>query len=274
MTRVLATLLALALALVTEATRAERAPPRPVRMRVAFADATFVGKVTSLADKDIPADLAKGDGLMIRLASVVVTSRLTGGVGKNIEVGIIASRRFAASAVAKGDELLFFAHRHPTRKNTWIVYPYDGYIAMGPGGKAVVDEARSAAALIVDPMKALKSKDGGHRAAAAALLVHRYRTAPPFGPKTEAVPAAESKLILQALADGDWKSTPFWGAANPRTAFPLLALTDKDGWKPPSELEKFHEAARKWLRDNAGKYKMTRYARGDGPSEEPPPSSK
>ena len=58
---------------------------------------------------------------------------------------------------------------------------------------------------------------------------------PAFGGETEqvAIPADESKLILKALAEGNWQVARFGGATNPFMAFNQLGLTEKDGWVQP-----------------------------------------
>ena len=76
--------------------------------------------------------------------------------------------------------------------------------------------------------------------------------------KTEAVPAEESRLILRALADADWSGRAF-APLSPQGVFLRLGLTEKDGWKPPADLRNFPAAAQKWLKENAGKYRVRRY---------------
>jgi len=54
-----------------------------------------------------------------------------------------------------------------------------------------------------------------------------------------------------------------------------LGLTPADGWTQPRNFAEIQEAAKKWLKENAGKYKMKRYVRDEGgPSEEPGASPK
>ncbi len=249
------------------------AEPPPVALRVAQADAVFVGKVTEVDTK--PKGLT-GDGRDLHLATLVVSADLQGRVGKNIEVAYYpeGGRRFGfgGPAPAKGDEVLFFARRHPTRKNTYVAEMFEATInARDNGGfKGQVAEAKAAAALLSDPMKGLKAKDAADRAFAAVLLVTRYKTAA-SGAKTETVPAAESKLILEALADADWKGGGRGGyQMHPQNVFHQLGMTAADGWTPPKNFATFQDDAKKWLRENAGKFKLTRFVRPDtGTSAEP-----
>src|SRR5262245_29107475 len=84
-------------------------------------------------------------------------------------------------------------------------------------------------------MKGLKSNKAEVRGETAALVVMKYRSYPAFGGETEqvAIPAEESKLILKALAEGDWKPGRFNATPNALTAFGYLGLTEKDGWIQP-----------------------------------------
>jgi hypothetical protein len=57
---------------------------------------------------------------------------------------------------------------------------------------------------------------------------------------------------------------------SPQTAFSWLRLTAADGWSSPRDYAELARNAKAWLKDNAGKHKMTRYVREKvGPSEEP-----
>ncbi len=245
---------------------ARRIAPPPIAVRVAQADATFVGKVTGFGPKMIPAGLEKGDEREMQVAEVVVSAALLGGVPKNVEVGFFpGGGRIPGTTLAKDSEAIFFVRKHPTRKNTYVAEMYFSASSEkdNPEFKTQVAEAKKAAAALADPMKALKSKDAAERQLAASLLVTRYKT-PASGaePKTEAVPAAESKLILEALADADWDAAPPGGyQLAARGIFARLGATAADGWTAPKDFTKFAEEARKWLKDNAGKFKMTRYAR-------------
>lgn len=66
-------------------------------------------------------------------------------------------------------------------------------------------------------------------------MIGKYRSGVPFGGPTEQVSigAEESKLILKALLDGEWKLDRFDTLANPFGASYQLGLTNKDGWAEP-----------------------------------------
>src|SRR5262249_47447594 len=112
------------------------------------------------------------------------------------------------------------------------------------------------------PNDGLKSKEAEERLTTAALLVTRYRTNRNPEAKTEEVPAEQSKLILEVLASADWapKNNPRqFGQPNPQQIFFQLGITDKDGWKQPQDFTKLADEAKKWCKDNAGKYRIKRF---------------
>jgi hypothetical protein len=91
-------------------------------------------------------------------------------------------------------------------------------------------------AVLAEPMKGLKSDKLETRVETAVALMQKYRSYPDYGGEVDqvAIDKEESKLILKAIADADWKQVrPAPGAANAMNAFYMLGLTDKDGWVPP-----------------------------------------
>src|SRR5262249_14509632 len=79
--------------------------------------------------------------------------------------------------------------------------------------------------------------------------------------ETVKVPADESKLILKALAEGDWKKYEP-DTINGMQAFYQLGLTDKDGWKQPQPKpgadfqDSMKEKVVKWLERPGKEYQM------------------
>jgi hypothetical protein len=98
-----------------------------------------------------------------------------------------------------------------------------------------------------------------------ALLITRYRTPMPGSTAaTEKVPLQESKLILENLAEVDWKSANegrMGFAMTPQSLFFRLELQPSDGWKQPTDFAKVPEAAKEWLKANAGKYQLKAFPR-------------
>lgn len=250
------------------------AAPPPMPLRVAASEIVFVGKVGELGAKMVPAELEKGDTRQMQVATVEVKEALLGKVaGRKVRVGYFPRLgRRPGLAINKDDEAIFFVRQHPTKKDTYVAEMY--YSALGkkdnPRYGMELEQARSAANAIKNPSKALLGRLRSEREAAAALLVVRYRT-PTASGKMEAVPAAESKAILQTLAEADWAAGGrVYNPLSARMAFARLGLTAKDGWAPPTAPEKFPEEAKKWLKENAGKYKLLRYARDEGKKAEEP----
>jgi hypothetical protein len=100
--------------------------------------------------------------------------------------------------------------------------------------KAQSEKVVQAAAALADPMKALKAAKAEDRYLAAAALLAKYRSYPEDGRETEFVKVAadESKLILKAIADADWKKEDADGM-NPIQTFFQLGLNPASGWTPP-----------------------------------------
>src|SRR6202011_3519418 len=116
--------------------------------------------------------------------------------------------------------------------------------------------------LLNDSAAGLISKEAKDRTQTAVLLVARDRGRGLFNPnkKQELIDAKESKLILEALADADWgKGEESIDQLTPANAFYLLRLTDKDGWFAPRDVNQFPAAAKKWLKDNADKYRIQKF---------------
>jgi hypothetical protein len=124
-----------------------------------------------------------------------------------------------------------------------------------------VELAKRMAKRLEDPMAGLKSADAKERLLTAGMLLGRYRLSTNGAGKQVPIDAAESKLILEILAASDWNTAPeLMPTGAPRTLFLQLGLEAKDGWQQPGDLRELPVAARKWLRDNAGTYRIKRFA--------------
>jgi hypothetical protein len=116
-----------------------------------------------------------------------------------------------------------------------------------------------------NPQAALKSKDADERLMAAAILIEKYRTfRGPGAPKQEPIDAAESKLIVLAIANADWKAPVNFGGfrPNPAQLFGRLGIGPNDGFKVAPGTD-YQVQAQNWLRDNAEKYRVQRFTSGD-----------
>lgn len=262
--------------------------PSPISQRVARADAVVLGKVTSIAEKTEKAEMFKGDERPMKVATVAVEEAVSGKKRKTVKVAffplppppppgggirIIRGGRGTVQ-LTKGQEAMFFLTKHPTTKDLYVVQQYFDVVTKtaDPSFAAQRDEAKKYAQVLKEAKSALASKDAKLSPEGAMMLVARYRGAPAGGTKTEAVPADESKKILLALAGADWKPpTGRFGVATPMNTFYLLGLQPKDGWIAPKDGTQFPAEAKKWLKANAGKYKMTRYVRESDVKDETEP---
>ena len=61
-------------------------------------------------------------------------------------------------------------------------------------------------------------------------------------------------MVYDTLFGTDEKSR-----VQPQMVFFRLQLTEKDGWKPPQDFQQQAEEAKKWLKDNADKYRIPRF---------------
>lgn len=121
-----------------------------------------------------------------------------------------------------------------------------------------------------DPTAALRADKAPDRRFAAVALLARYRAVRPlFGTTTqvdEPIPADESKLILNVLAEMKWNDPPLdpAGVISLPSAFQMLGLSEKDGWRPPQP--KANEdpnvatgkAVAEWLKNHSATYRIQR----------------
>ena len=149
----------------------------------------------------------------------------------------------------EGEEYLFFLLKHPG--GPYYVGPYyrDVDIVRGLGApitptkeidKAMgidqtIEQVKKITAILANPLAGLKSDKAEVRAQAAVVLVMKFRSRPYFAQQVDEVPidAEMSRLILQALAEADWreKANVDLDVAN---AVDALELGPRDGWKHSS----------------------------------------
>jgi hypothetical protein len=261
------------------------APPAP-GMRVAQSSTIVVGKIESIEEKTVKAPRFPGDKekAEYQVAVIKISDPILGAKGlTHVRVGFLPVqmggpggpgrpiRGLPPVNLTKDQEVLIFLSPH-----------FDANFMVASSGADVIDkkantnfdkevaEAKKLVKLLAAPKDGLTSKDAEERLLAAALLISQYRTQKPSSgqPKTEAVDAEISKLILNVLADADWKSTVAALRTNPQNMFSQLGINEKDGWTPPMtevmgrkqiDYQKMPEAMKKWCKDNAEKYKIQRF---------------
>jgi hypothetical protein len=249
--------------------------PSPIPVRAALADMVVTGKVAKIEDKTVSAPAFPGvkDSVEYQIAVVKIDDALLNAKGlKEVRVGFavqkqggIAPRGYKPASLSEGEEVILFLTKHfdadfYTMPQTFSVIKK----ANNANFEKELEETKKAAKLLADPMASLKAKDASDRYLVAAMLIERYCTAKQSAnpPRQEAIDAAESKLILEALHDGDW-SPPPPGAGNgwqltPLSTFLRLGLSKDDNWAPPAKVS-IHDSAKTWLKENADVYRIKRF---------------
>lgn len=256
------------------------AMPPPGPQRVALADAVLVGRVTALEDKDVEVDIpGTKQKTKYRIAIVTVAEDIRNAKDmKTIRVGFFPPPDGQPNQPIRpirpglpqrielkvGQEGLFYLTKHGKESFYLVPNYYDVTAKEAPNFKKDHEEAKVYAKLLADPMAGLKSKDAKERLMMASLLIAQYRT-PRSGAKLEAINAEESKLILTALADADWKQPIGRDQTHPMNLFNQLGVTAKDGFQRPTKIktqDDYANAIRAWLKENAEKFRIQRYVGG------------
>jgi hypothetical protein len=252
--------------------------PHPIE-RAFRAPVVVVGKVTSI-EKDT-VDAAPYPGLpkvAHKVAVVKIETNLAGAAGlTHLKVGFVPPakpdpkakrdpRERPAPDLKEGQEMLFFLTKHAdgafyAMPN--MLFPVD---AKAADYKAQVEAVTKALAAAADPAKALAAEKAEDRFHAALALVTKYRLFE--GTRdVEAVPIAadENRLILKALAEGDWSFDPRGVRLNGFIAVYRLGLSEADGWKAPGgkQGEEYHETMRKafvaWVNGPGKEFRIKKF---------------
>jgi hypothetical protein len=165
-----------------------------------------------------------------------------------------------------GQDGLFSVNKHP-KENFYLSPNFQNFVTRdnNPNFDTSVKTAKQLSKVMADPVASMKSEDKQDRYAAAAILIGKYRTVdnPTGRPmKQEPIDAAESKLILKALAEGDWTPNRFGTPIPPPyELFNQLGINQQDGYNPINirTQPQIFEAMQKWLEDNNGKYRIKKW---------------
>jgi len=244
--------------------------------RVATADAVVVGKVTGIEEKAVSAESFPGakDKAEFHIAIVKVQDAVLGTKDlTHVKIGfikppqgkpIIRPGGYRPPQPMVDQEGCFFLTKHPT-ETFYLLQGFNSIINKTGNDNFAkeMERVKECAKLMADPKAGLKAKDADSRALTAAMLVLRY-TMPQAGQtKREDIGAEESKQILTALAGGDWTKTYSLTELPPSYAFGRLTHTEKDGWNwkpaPGDQPTAYQDAAKAWLKDNAGTYRIQRF---------------
>ena len=246
--------------------------PPGLPQRLAWADCVVVGKVESIEEKTVKAPRGRGvkEEVEFQIAVVKIDDAIAGAKGlTHIRVGFIPPesttyRRGPYQSLTKGKEVCFFLSPHGSA-NFHVLPDYFDLVDRKDNTNfdKEVAEVKRCAKLLADPAAGLASEKADERFLTAAMLLTRYRVQRPYGPhrdKTELLDAKESRRLLEILAEADWtnRNQPA-NLMTPTYLFSSLGLTENDGWKPPDDLRKVPDAAKKWLKENAGTYRIQRF---------------
>jgi hypothetical protein len=245
--------------------------PPPLPQRVAWADCVILGTVEKIEDKTVKAPLGPRDEeeVEFQIAVIKIDAALVGAKGlTHIRVGFIPPNRTGfgrgpSEPLTKGQEACFFLSPHGVVNFHIIPDRFDLLEKDNANFEEEVAEVKRCAKLFDDPAAGLASKKADERYLTAAMLLTRYRVERPNSPrsmKTVPVDIKESGRLLEILAEGDWSNKNPFGLLAPRYLFGSLGLTENDGWKQPQDFKQYPDAAKKWLKENAGKYKIQRFA--------------
>jgi hypothetical protein len=246
-------------------------PPRPsIPHRVALAETIVVGKVTRIEGQSVM--LAETPGAKEKkecfIAIVHIKETIKGADGlTDIKVA------FPVQDNRVGPYKFFPLFRlHEDQTACLFLKPHHaGECLIAVSEFACIDQmehdfendrkwAHQCAKLLADPEKGLRSKDADQRFLTAAMLIIQYRTqlaASKGHAKQVPIDATQSRLILQVLAEVNWKKPiedvgeEMW----PQNLFSRLSLTGNDGWNQSLK----PEAAKKWLLENSGKHRIKKF---------------
>lgn len=273
------------------------AVPRPGPDRLTGADVVLLGRVVGFEPQDVEATPAKNipQKVIYRIAIVQVTEAIRGlkKGEKQIRVAFPAPQVNAPGAgvpmiqplpvrrpgfrpgfggtmqLQMGQEGLFMIAKHHEGK--FFLSPNYGQFVQRQNNANFDNEVktvRKLATFLDNPKAALKAKDAEDRFLAATMLVSQYRTARAFPIEQVPIDAEESKLILLALADGNWNmNRPMGGMTpNPFQVFYQLGVTPQDGWKQPNarNQQEIADAMKTWLKENASKFRIKKMVQGEG----------
>ncbi|MCI0464071.1 MAG: hypothetical protein L0Z62_44630 [Gemmataceae bacterium] len=235
--------------------------PSPLA-RFLAADCVVAGRVVGFEDQNInvlPFPTAQKDE-EYKVAIVRVLHALKGAEGQeHVRVGTTRHQQ-----LRNGQEVLLFLAEHFEEPFYLMRQEYE-YAITGEGNNAFagqVAQYRRWSRLWNDPVAGLKSASDEDRLHTAALLMTHLRTFRPQAHHADRrlapIDARLSKLILEAMANSDWSKGGADFRTSPRQVFSMVRATAKDGWNPQGlkNQQEIETAARRWLRDNAGTFRI------------------
>ena len=239
-------------------------PKESLAQKVAVADCVVLGKITAIQDKPAP---GKGEmrGWDFTIVEVEVKESLYGAKDKKqVGFGFPNIDKQGAKPAKPGltvGQVGYFCGLRDGTNDFYIVPAGCSGAEKEPGFEKDLTAVRRLSGLLEAPEEGLKSTDVEDRLLTASMLVLRNCYAPwRRGSVGTAKPidAEQSKRILRALAEGDWKKN----RQEVRHAVAALQLAVKFGAPPlkdfpvEKEEEQWTAAAKEWLKQNAETYRI------------------
>jgi hypothetical protein len=237
------------LILLSSPVHARRIAIPPLPDRLAKSAAIVVGKVTSIETKTVKTPQGE---MAVAVFKVEAGSGDTRGL-THIKVA------FQSQQLMNGEEYCLMLSKGKDQDHYTVPQFWDRIGKRDGNYEAQAAIVKKAITFLEDPKKGFQSKDAGDRLLTAALLLGKYRPWGQGSQKQEAIDAAESKMILEALAEADWQKFDALTQLNGQQLFARLGLTAADGWTPPMNFQQMGPAAKEWLKANAGKYRVKRF---------------
>ena len=265
----------MALALLSAAGQAKRLMPIPpsIPNRVAIAETIVLGKVEQIEGQSVemsesPDEKEKKEYFV---AMVHIEAAVKGAEGlTDLKVAFPALPANSKDLPNGGDdyrlqleidqEVCLFLKPHHSGKFLVGACYYPSFDKKDTNFEKNWKWTQQCANLLANPEKGLQAKESDERFITAAMLILQYRTSqfiPKADAKEEPIPAKQSRLILQALAEANWEKPmeDLGYEMRPESLFSRLNLTPKDGWNQAVT----SDAAKKWLKENAERYRIKRF---------------
>ena len=240
------------------------------------AEVAVVGTVTAIEKDTVIAENDRGYKVAHRIAVLKVETVLLGAnVPKRLGIAFVPDADpkvfvrppgrggYHPVNLAVGHAGVFFLAKDASGEYYTINPAISPLDATANSYKADAELAEKAAAVLNEPMKALKAKNAADRFFAANVLLQKYRGWPMRETETALVSREESTAILKALAERNWKPEP--DNPNGMPGFRLLGLTEKDGWTWPAAkpgedfVVRTKDAYVKWLAGPGKDYQIKKY---------------
>lgn len=261
--------------------RADRKPDLTPVQQVFKADLVVIGKVVSLeADLVEAVPYPNNPKIGHQVGSIKIADGLLGAKGlTHARVGFIPrlvdpnAERFKRGYrgvdhnLTVEQEGCFFLQKHPDA-DFYTQIPFGSMLNKKiESYEKELENLKKVVKILDEPMTALKATAVADRQLAACALITRYRSRYALSDQmqsSEAIPAEESKLIMQTLAGMEWNKFNPDGISNLNNVFHQIGLTANDGWVEPKpkngqDYNKIMgEAVAKWLKDHAETYRIQR----------------